>query len=127
MSVLEQAEALLARLNAAEKAQLIQAAARDLGGAFPGVESRPDVCGGEACIVRTRIPVWLLEQARRSGKSEAELLQIIRLCVRLTLPMRGLMFVLTVMRLSSRSPRTKPPNGALLFQRKHSVASGGAT
>ena len=76
MSVLEQAEALLARLNAAERAQLIQAAARDLGDAFPGVESRPDVCGGEPCIVRTRIPVWLLEQARRSGKTEAELLQM---------------------------------------------------
>ena len=76
MSVLEQAEELLARLNPAEKAQLIQAAARDLGDAFPGVESRPDVCGGESCIVRTRIPVWLLEQARRSGKSEAELLQM---------------------------------------------------
>jgi len=76
MSVLEQAEELLARLNRAEKAQLIQAAARDLGDAFPGVESRPDVCGGEPCVVRTRIPVWLLEQARRLGKSEAELLQM---------------------------------------------------
>jgi uncharacterized protein (DUF433 family) len=32
------------------------------------------VCGGEACIVRTRIPVWLLEQARRLGTSEQELL-----------------------------------------------------
>jgi uncharacterized protein (DUF433 family) len=31
--------------------------------------------GGEACIVRTRIPVWLLEQARRLGTSEAELLR----------------------------------------------------
>jgi len=32
----------------------------DLGDAFPGIDSRPDVCEGEACIVRTRIPVWLL-------------------------------------------------------------------
>ncbi len=40
-----------------------------------GVESIPNVCGGEPCIVRTRIPVWLLEQARRLGTSEAELLQ----------------------------------------------------
>lgn len=76
MSALEQAEELLARLNRAEKAQLLQSAARDLGDAFPGIESRPDVCGGEPCIVRTRIPVWLLEQARRLGKSEAELLQM---------------------------------------------------
>lgn len=48
---------------------------RDLGDAFPGIESRPDVCGGEPCIVRTRIPVWLLAQARRLGTSESELLR----------------------------------------------------
>lgn len=33
------------------------------------------MCGGEPCIVRTRIPVWLLERARRLGTSEAELLR----------------------------------------------------
>jgi uncharacterized protein (DUF433 family) len=33
------------------------------------------VCGGEPCIVRTRIPVWLLVQARRLGTSEADLLR----------------------------------------------------
>ncbi len=49
--------------------------ARDLGDAFPGIESVPGVCGGELCIVRSRLPVWLLEQARRLGTSEAELLQ----------------------------------------------------
>jgi uncharacterized protein (DUF433 family) len=39
-----------------------------------GVDSQPDVCGGEPCIVRTRIPVWLLEHARRAGTTERELL-----------------------------------------------------
>jgi uncharacterized protein (DUF433 family) len=48
---------------------------RDLGDAFPGVESIPGVCGGEPCIVRTRIPVWVLEQARQLGTSEADLLR----------------------------------------------------
>ena len=43
-------------------------------GCIARIESRPDVCGGEACIVRTRIPVWLLENARRSGVSERVLL-----------------------------------------------------
>jgi uncharacterized protein (DUF433 family) len=33
------------------------------------------VSGGEPCIVRTRVPVWILEQARRSGAAEAELLR----------------------------------------------------
>ncbi|MBI3278717.1 MAG: DUF433 domain-containing protein, partial [Acidobacteria bacterium] len=32
-----------------------------------------EVCGGEPCMVRTRIPVRLLEQARRLGVSEQEL------------------------------------------------------
>ena len=41
---------------------------------FAGINSRPEVCGGEACIVRTPIPVWLLEQARRLGLSEQALL-----------------------------------------------------
>jgi uncharacterized protein (DUF433 family) len=76
MSALEAAEQLLANLSRAEKAQVLQWAARDLGDAFPGIESRPGVCGGEPCIVRTRIPAWVLEQARRLGTSEAELLRI---------------------------------------------------
>jgi uncharacterized protein (DUF433 family) len=42
--------------------------------ATPGIDSRPDICGGEPCIVRTRIPVWLLEQARRLGVTEQGLL-----------------------------------------------------
>jgi uncharacterized protein (DUF433 family) len=76
MSVLEAAEELLAKMSRAEKAQVLLWAARDLGDAFPGIESRPGVCGGEPCVVRTRIPVWVLEQARRLGTSEAELLRI---------------------------------------------------
>jgi uncharacterized protein (DUF433 family) len=39
-----------------------------------GIERRPGVIGGAAGIRRTRIPVWVLEQARRLGLSEAELL-----------------------------------------------------
>ena len=42
---------------------------------FPGIESTQGVCGGAARIVRTCIPVWTLEQARRLGTSEADLLQ----------------------------------------------------
>ena len=50
-------------------------ALHDLGDSYPGVEMDPEVCGGEARIVRTRIPVWVLERARRLGVSEAELLR----------------------------------------------------
>jgi len=76
MSILEQAELLLAKMTSAEKAQVLQWAALDLADAFPGIESRPGVCGGEPCIVRTRIPVWVLEQGRRLGLSEADLLRM---------------------------------------------------
>ncbi|HEY2383005.1 MAG TPA: DUF433 domain-containing protein [Terriglobia bacterium] len=75
MSKLEEAEKLLAQLTRGEKAQVLQWVTRDLGDAFPGIESNPNICGGEPCIVRTRIPVWLLEQARRLGTQEAELLR----------------------------------------------------
>lgn len=75
MSAIVEAERLLPNLTRGEKAQLLQWVARDLGDAFPGIESVPGVCGGEPCIVRSRLPVWLLEQGRRLGTSEAELLQ----------------------------------------------------
>jgi uncharacterized protein (DUF433 family) len=74
MNVLAQVEHLLAEMTPAEKAQLLQWVVRDLGEAFPGIEFDPAVSGGEACIVRTRIPVWLLVQARNLGTSEADLL-----------------------------------------------------
>lgn len=75
MNVLQQAEHLISRLSRAEKAQVLQWVVRDLGDAFPGIESIPGVSGGESCIVRTRIPVWVLVKGRQLGVSEAELLQ----------------------------------------------------
>jgi uncharacterized protein (DUF433 family) len=74
-TALEEAEQILAGLSRAEKALLLRWVVQDLGDAFPGIESRPDICGGEPCIVRTRIPVWLLVQARLLGTSEADLLR----------------------------------------------------
>src|SRR5437870_387225 len=74
MNPLHQVEELLPQLSRAEKAQLLRRVARDLESAFPGIESTPGVCGGEPCIIRTRIPVWTLEQARRLGASDEQLL-----------------------------------------------------
>jgi uncharacterized protein (DUF433 family) len=75
MGNLHDLEKQIDSLSRAEKARLLETLVRDLGDAFPGIESRPGVCGGEPCIVRTRIPVWVLEQSRRSGISEADLLK----------------------------------------------------
>jgi uncharacterized protein (DUF433 family) len=75
MDALRQVEDLLPALTRAEKAQLLRMVVQDLDDAFPGIESTPEVCGGEPRIVRTRIPVWALEQSRRLGVSEDELLR----------------------------------------------------
>ena len=69
-----QAEKLLSGMTRGEKAQLLQWVARDIGDAFPGIDSTPGVCGDEPCIVRTRVPVWVLVHARQLGTSEADLL-----------------------------------------------------
>ncbi len=74
MNSLEMVREMLPAMSPGEKAQVLQWIARDLGNASPGVETTPDVLGGDACIVRTRIPVWLLVQAQQLGSSEADIL-----------------------------------------------------
>ena len=41
----------------------------------PALRVAPDICGGEPCIVRTRIPVWVLVRAKQTGANEADLLR----------------------------------------------------
>jgi uncharacterized protein (DUF433 family) len=74
-ALLEQVGEMIGRMNRSEKAQILQWVVSDLGDSFPGIEIRPDVCGGDPCVVRTRIPVWTLVQARRLGVSESDLLK----------------------------------------------------
>lgn len=58
----------------AERARLLETMALEAAGTFPGIDASEGVCGGAACIAGTRIPVWLLEDYRRQGLSEAQLL-----------------------------------------------------
>ncbi len=74
MASLGEIETSLPSLSAGEKAQILKWIVQDLAASYPGIDSQPDVCDGAACIVRTRIPVYLLEQARRAGASEQALL-----------------------------------------------------
>ena len=74
MSTSREVEKPLASMSRAEKAQLLQRVARDLEDTLPGIEVTPGVCGGAACLAGTRIPVWTLEQYRRLGAGEADLL-----------------------------------------------------
>jgi uncharacterized protein (DUF433 family) len=75
MANLQEVERLLDQMTVGEKTLVLQRVVRDLGILTPRIESNPAVCGGEPCIVRTRIPVWLLVQLQRLGMSEAELLR----------------------------------------------------
>ncbi|MDB5306486.1 MAG: hypothetical protein JWO38_688 [Gemmataceae bacterium] len=40
----------------------------------PRIQKTPGVMGGEACVRRTRIPVWTLVLARKLGRTDADLL-----------------------------------------------------
>ena len=43
--------------------------------AFERIQRTPGISGGEACIGMTRIAVWMLEEARRAGVGDLELLK----------------------------------------------------
>ena len=76
MTALQKAEKLLGEMSRGEKAQLLKWVARDLDGdAFSGINSSPDIIGGAACIVRTRIPVWSLVLAKKLGSTDADILK----------------------------------------------------
>lgn len=67
-------ERQLEQLSRDEKALVFQRLALDLVQSWPGVEKTPGVQGGDACIVRTRIPVWTLESYRRLGWDDERIL-----------------------------------------------------
>jgi uncharacterized protein (DUF433 family) len=71
---LKELEQQLLALSPAEKVQAIQLLAQSLGSNWQGIEKTSRVCGGEARIAKTRIPVWVLVEARRLGYSDADLL-----------------------------------------------------
>ncbi len=73
-TALDTVRELLAELTPAEKVQVLQWVSKALFNAFPGIEQQPDVQGGDACIVRTRIPVWGLVRYRQLGMTDADLL-----------------------------------------------------
>ncbi|MBE2283542.1 MAG: DUF433 domain-containing protein [Prosthecobacter sp.] len=57
-----------------DQVRILTLVALDVADAHPGIDFQENVCGGAARIIRTRIPVWLLESLRRGGKTDAELL-----------------------------------------------------
>lgn len=72
---LKNTEIAIAGMSKATKRQLLRKLSNDFANEPSSVEKNPSVMGGEACIRGTRIPVWMLEQARRQGVAEFELLR----------------------------------------------------
>ena len=75
MNALERATAILPDMSQSEIAQLVQRAARKISADFPGIEKTPGVCGGSACIIRTRIPVWSIIEYIQMGVGQDKMLQ----------------------------------------------------
>ena len=46
----------------------------NLANIWQGISQTPGVCGGDAFMRNTRIPVWELESFRRLGRNESRLL-----------------------------------------------------
>jgi uncharacterized protein (DUF433 family) len=65
----------LLNLSPAEKVKAIQLLSQSLANHWQGIEKTLGVCGGRACIAQTRIPVWVLVNARRIGYSDADILE----------------------------------------------------
>ncbi len=71
---LKKIESLLEQITDNEKGVVLQWVISDLGGIFTGIDKTSGVCGGEARIARTRIPVWLLVRQKQLELSEEEML-----------------------------------------------------
>ena len=90
MTTLADVEAAADALSAEQKQKLLVFLAARLGSRNPdrdahlpssgapergtAIRKTPGVCGGEACVRDTRIPVWTLVQLKKLGRGEAQLL-----------------------------------------------------
>ena len=75
MTAVQQIESLLPSMSPNELARVFRKMAGMNGDTFPGIEKTPGVCGGSACIIRTRIPVWSLVAFKKLGLSDDGLLE----------------------------------------------------
>jgi uncharacterized protein (DUF433 family) len=70
----QELETQLLNLTPSEQSQMMQTLMQTLGKDSRGITKTPGVCGGDACIANTRIPIWVIVEARSLGYSEADLL-----------------------------------------------------
>jgi uncharacterized protein (DUF433 family) len=71
----QELEIQLLTLSPTEKAKAIQLLTQTLSNGSLGIKKTAGVCGGDACVGNTRIPVWSLANDRRLGMSDARILE----------------------------------------------------
>lgn len=71
----QEIEYQLLTLSLSDQAEIVQTLTKTLSMKGKGISKTAGVCGGEACIVGTRIAIWLLVEAQQLGITEAQLLQ----------------------------------------------------
>jgi len=71
---LKELEKQLIALTPGEKAQAIQLLVQSLSNTWQGIEKTPGVCGGDARIAKTRIPIWSLVNYRHLGANDVQIL-----------------------------------------------------
>ncbi|BAZ17594.1 hypothetical protein NIES4071_94740 [Calothrix sp. NIES-4071] len=72
---IEELKIQLLQLNPSEKAEAIQTLTNSLSSGSRLITKTPGVCGGDACLANTRLPVWLFVSLRRQATSDAEILE----------------------------------------------------
>lgn len=65
----------LLALSPPEKHQAIEILLQSLDDRCRGIEKTAGVCGGDARIMNTRIPVWVIVQARHLGNTDKQILE----------------------------------------------------
>jgi uncharacterized protein (DUF433 family) len=74
MMTLTELRGELLSLSPTDKADAIDLLATSLNNNWRGITKKVGICGGSACVAGTRIPVWVLVNARSLGISESLLL-----------------------------------------------------
>ncbi len=67
-------EQTLNDLSEEEKIEAIAYLNNSISKSWIGVEKNANVCGGDACIIRTRIPVWSLVSYKLKGWNDEKIL-----------------------------------------------------
>jgi uncharacterized protein (DUF433 family) len=76
MTAFEEARSMVERLSVPERQALIDWISAETVEVAPSIFRTPGVCGGDACIRGMRLPVWQLEESRRGGATDAQILEM---------------------------------------------------